>query len=169
MWWLSNTILIMAQEHKDDNEAAWQEHVRAAQELDKQFWKRASEVGSPKFIMKELAKAFIKLPLIVIGLIIGLIMLLLLGQLGDSYLIPFSPKDWKTSHSRQMAERLEHQYQLIGMKRSEVVKLLGEPKETWPGWDMAYSWGSSYDIESECLVFRLKHDKVVAYKIVRSS
>jgi hypothetical protein len=146
-----------------DDKARWEEQIYQIQEEDKRLKGWVYRIGSTDSIATDFVKALI---------IIALIALLpLLAFAYDSYLIPFSSNDWKAAgksydeemRRAPMVRRLSCQYKLVGLTRAEIVRLLGEPKETWPTWSLAYSMGREY------LVFRLKDGRVSNYAVVRSS
>ena len=91
----------------------------------------------------------------------------------------FDPNAWQRREQAwdhaagEMADRLVETSALQGMKRAQVVGMLGEPLQTpnFNDWDMKYWLGPErgyLSIDSEWLVIRLGSDgRVADYRIVR--
>lgn len=67
--------------------------------------------------------------------------------------------DLATRDRAEMVATLLDQHPLIGLPRSEIIELLGEPTPTdkWPDWDMVYVLGPTeyMPIDHEWLVINL--------------
>ena len=70
-------------------------------------------------------------------LVVSSIGLLPLARVVDLYAIPFNPVDCNATRcssgsllkKRRIFSRFEHQYKIIGMPRTQVIRLLGKPDE----------------------------------------
>jgi len=94
--------------------------------------------------------------------------------------IQFDPSKWKdkalvktTDPIRiHMIDDLKQNYRLEGMKKAELLDILGEPDRNleFPGWDIVYWLGPErgpFGIDSEWLAIRLNDQQEVSdYKIV---
>jgi hypothetical protein len=91
---------------------------------------------------------------------------------------PFDADLWRTENTRsvarqRMADRLLARRSLIGLRRHQVVAMLGEPRDTeyFREWDMVYLLGNErgfISIDSEWLVLRLGLDEnVIDARLVR--
>lgn len=83
-----------------------------------------------------------------------------------SYFDTFTESKWKNEKyinlRYSMIDDLEKKYNLIGMNKDEVIKILGDPIETKDG-EMCYPIGSVY-ISIECYCLRYGENNIIVDK-----
>jgi len=115
-----------------------------------------------------------------LGGFLGILVLGYLAILSASGYLPmrqFNSAKWKAQAERnlrvQMIESLQWSYTLKGMRRAEILSLLGPPDDTsyFREWDYVYWLGDERDllsIDSEWLVLRFgKNGRVSEWAVVR--
>lgn len=88
------------------------------------------------------------------------------------YLIQFNPGKWENAapwHKRIMVNDLLDDYDIIGMSKNEVIKLLGETETSFGGDDLYYYLGSGLIMSEIYLHVIIEEDFVLDVEVFTHS
>jgi hypothetical protein len=132
--------------------------------------------------MRRLRRALAALFLVALGLgLCGLVTRPFFGDAVEEYFsrVPFDSAAWKAAEPDvanpvrlRMVDDLLRRHRLVGKGKAEIDELLGRPTQTghFADYDYVYWLGPErgfISIDSEWLVLKLEHGKVVQARVVR--
>lgn len=149
----------------DDKE--WEELLVQAARDEAKLKKRANEIGTPEFLSRQISKGLF----IFVSPLLLLVFLIPVIWAGDTYLVKFNESDWvnrqdSTWQGVRVWNRFEHQYRVVGLKKSEVINILGPPgsRNTTT---FVYSLGGTANL-SPRVWLSFSKDKVTWYEVYYS-